>query len=50
MIIHESSVNDELEDTNKNLRFKTDEDNHDRYIKKKIKKENASDIEKLKLV
>ena len=50
MIIREFSVSDELENTNKNLRFKTDEDNHDRYIKKKIKKENASDIEEIKLV
>ncbi len=50
MIIREFSVNDELKDTNKNLRLKVNEDNYDRYIKKKIKKENASDIEEIKLV
>ncbi len=50
IIIHEFSVNDELEDTNENLRLKANEDNHDRYTKKKTRKENASDIEENKLV
>ena len=50
MIIREFSVNDELEDTNENLRLKANEDNHDRYTKKKIRKKNASDIKELKLV
>ncbi len=50
MIIREFSVSDELENTNKNFRLKVNEDNHDRYIKKKIRKENASDIKEIKLV
>jgi len=48
--ICKSSVSDEFEDMNKNLRLEADEDNHDRYTKRDIRKENASDIKAIKLV
>lgn len=44
------SVSDELEDMNENLRLEADEDNHDYYTKRNIRKENASDIEAIKLI
>ncbi len=50
MSICESSVSDELEDMNENLCLEADEDNHDYYIKKNIRKENASNIKAIKLV
>ncbi len=49
-IIRELNVSDEFKDTNENLRFKVNEDNYDHYTKKKIRKENASDIKEIKLV
>jgi len=48
--IRESSVSDELEDTNENLRLEADEDNHDHYTKRNIRKENTSDIKAIKLI
>ncbi len=48
--ICKSSVSDEFKDTNENLCLEADEDNHDRYTKRNIRKENASDIEAIKLV
>jgi len=48
--ICEPSVSDELEDTNENLRLEADEDNHDHYTKRNIRKENTSDIKVIKLI
>ena len=42
--IRESSVSDKFEDMNDDLCLKADEDNHDYYTKRNIRKENASDI------
>lgn len=46
----EPGISYELEDTDKNLRLEADEENHDRYTKRKIRKEDASDIEAIQLV
>ena len=48
--IHEFSVSDELENMNENLHLEADENNHDHYTKRNIRKENASNIEAIKLV
>ena len=48
--IHEFSVSDESEDMNENLCLEADEDNHDCYTKRNIRKENTSDIKAIKLV
>ncbi len=48
--ICKSSVSDEFKDMNENLCLEADEDNHDHYTKRNIRKENASNIEVIKLV
>jgi len=50
MSICESSVSDEFKNMNENLCLEADEDNHDHYTKRNIRKENASNIEAIKLV
>ncbi len=50
MSICKSSISNEFKDMNENLCLEADENNHDRYTKRNIRKENARNIEAIKLV
>ena len=50
MSICKSSISNEFKDMNENLCLEADENNHDCYTKRNIRKENARNIEAIKLV